>query len=78
MTLAEANEMLQLWIEAEKAVSTGQSYSIGGRSLTRVNMKEIMEAQRYWESEIYRLQNNVNSRGARVLRVVPRDLYKGF
>lgn len=74
MTLAEANEMLQLWIEAEKAVSTGQSYSIGGRSLTRVNMKEIREAQRYWESEIYRLQNNVNSRGARVLRVVPRDL----
>ena len=74
MTLAEANEMLQLWIEAEKAVSTGQSYSIAGRSLTRVNMKEIREAQRYWESEIYRLQNNVNSRGARVLRVVPRDL----
>lgn len=74
MTLSEANEMLQLWIEAEKAVSTGQSYSIGGRSLTRVNMKEIREAQRYWESEIYRLKNNVNSRGARVLRAVLRDL----
>lgn len=74
MTLQEANEMLNLWIEAEKAVSTGQSYSIGGRSLTRVNMKEIREAQRYWESEIYRLKNNVNSRGSRVLRAVLRDL----
>lgn len=74
MTLQDANEMLNLWIEAEKAVTSGQSYSISGRSLTRVNMKEIREAQQYWQGEIYRLQNNVNSRGARVLRVIPRDL----
>lgn len=74
MTLPEAKEMLNLWINAEKAVSTGQSYSIGGRSLTRVNLKEIREAQQYWEGEIYKLENNIKSRGARVLRVIPRDL----
>jgi hypothetical protein len=74
MTLSEAKEMLNLWINAEKAVSTGQSYSIGGRSLTRVDLKEIREAQQYWEGEIYKLENNIKSRGARVLRVIPRDL----
>jgi hypothetical protein len=74
MTLPEAKEMLNLWINAEKAVSTGQSYSIGGRSLTRVDLKEIREAQQYWEGEIYKLENNIKSRGARVLRVIPRDL----
>ncbi len=74
MTLPEAKEMLNLWINAEKAVSTGQSYSIGGRSLTRVDLKEIRDAQQYWEGEIYKLENNIKSRGARVLRVIPRDL----
>lgn len=74
MTLAEAQAMLELWINAEKAVSTGQSYSIGGRSLTRVDMKEIREAQQYWEGQIYKLEHNISSRGARVLRVIPRDL----
>lgn len=74
MTLQEANEMLKLWIDAEKAVTSGQSYSIAGRSLTRVNMKEIREAQQYWQGEVYKLQHNLSVRGARVLRVIPRDL----
>jgi hypothetical protein len=74
MQLDEAKAMLEMWINAEKAVSTGQSYSIGGRSLTRVDMKEIREAQQYWESQIYKLEHGITSRGARVLRVIPRDL----
>jgi hypothetical protein len=33
-------------------VLLGQSYSIGGRSLTRVNYKEISDGLKYWHDEL--------------------------
>lgn len=33
-------------------VLLGQSYSIGGRSLTRVNYKEISDGLKYWNDEL--------------------------
>ena len=54
LTLQTAQEMLNLWIEAEKKITVGQSYSIdtGGssRSLTRANLKEVRESIEYWEA----------------------------
>ena len=32
------NERLKLYLEAEKAVLSGQSYTIGNRTLTRANL----------------------------------------
>lgn len=71
ITLVRAEELLALWIAADKAVATGQSYSIGGRSLTRANAEEITKKINYYNSLIAQL-----SRGgsASVTRVVPRDL----
>ncbi len=35
------NERLQMYLEAEKAVLMGQSYTIGDRTLTRANLATI-------------------------------------
>lgn len=62
MTRAQIQEMVDLYIGAEKAVLTGQSYSIGNRSLTRSNLTEIRNARSDWEN---RLANfDLRSRGA--------------
>ncbi len=38
------NERLKLYLEAEKAVLSGQSYTIGNRTLTRANLATIRKA----------------------------------
>lgn len=70
ITLERAKVHLQAWLDAELAVSTGQSYSLGTRSLTRANLSEIRKQITYWRNEITRL----NGRGRRTKRFVPRDL----
>lgn len=72
-TLEEARENLAIWLEAERAVATGQSYRIGTRSLTRANLSEITERIRFWRGEVSRLSCGRKS-GVRVMRIVPRDL----
>lgn len=72
-TLDEAKQHLRAWLEAELAVSTGQRYKIGTRELTRADLGEIAERIRFWSNEVARLEQG-RERGARVLRVVPRDL----
>lgn len=70
-TLETAKKHLNAWLEAELAVSTGQSYRIGSRQLTRADLAEIRQQIKFWRQEVARLEG----RGARkVLRVVPRDL----
>lgn len=71
ITIDEARENLTRWLEAEKAVATGQSYRIGTRSLTRASLKEITDRIRFWRNEIDRLERG--TQGARVFRAVPRD-----
>lgn len=71
-TLEEARQHLQAWMDADLAVSLGQEYRIGARWLTRANAAEIAERIRYWRREVERLQ--AGRAGARVIRVVPRDL----
>ncbi|OQP00864.1 hypothetical protein B1689_07535 [Geobacillus sp. 44C] len=72
-TLEEAKTHLRSWLDAELAVSTGQRYRIGTRELTRANLSEIKERIRFWSNEVARLEKGRKA-GARVLRVVPRDL----
>lgn len=71
-TLDEARQHLQAWLDADLAVSRGQEYRIGGRSLTRAQAPEIAERIRYWRREVERLQTGRT--GMRALRAVPRDL----
>ena len=55
ITLAQAEAKVTLWMAAEDAVATGQSYSIGTRSLTRADLKDIRETIDYWEGKVQRL-----------------------
>ncbi len=55
ITLAQAQAKLDAWMVADDAVAGGQSYSIGGRSLTRANAAEIRNNIDYWERRVMRL-----------------------
>lgn len=52
ITLAQAESRLDQYYAAEEAVLNGQSYSIGSRSLTRANIKEIRDGIDYWENKV--------------------------
>jgi hypothetical protein len=71
ITIEEARENLAMWLKAEQAVATSQSYTIGGRSLTRANLADIQDRIDYWKNEIEKLESG--RKGARVLRAVPMD-----
>lgn len=45
-------DLLVLWRNALASVATGQSYSIGGRSLTRADVKECRDMIQWLESRI--------------------------
>lgn len=75
ITLKQAKAHLDLWLEAEMAVATGQSYTIGTRSLTRANLFQIREEIKMWEQKVEGLEAIELRKGKRrVMRVVPRDL----
>jgi len=58
ITLAQAEAKLAAWMAADDAVASGQSYSIGGRSLTRANAAEIRNNIDYWNRMCTRLGNS--------------------
>lgn len=70
-TLDTAKTHLQAWLDAELAISTGQSYKIGSRELRRADLKEVREQILFWRNEVARLSGRGNRR---VMRIVPRDL----
>jgi hypothetical protein len=50
--LEQAELFLKAWRDAELAVTSAQSYSISGRSLTRANLSEIRQQINYWETKV--------------------------
>lgn len=74
-SLEIAQKHLDAWLEAELAVTNGQSYSIGSKSLDRANLYQIREQIKYWSNEVAKASNILKRKGRnRVMRVVPRDL----
>ena len=62
-------------MEAELIVTTGQSYTIGSRNLTRANLTEIRNAIDYWNNKVKAFEIAEKNGGRnKVRRVVPRDL----
>ncbi len=47
--LQTAKTHLNSWLEAEIAISTGQSYKIGSRELRRADLKEVREQVKFWK-----------------------------
>lgn len=68
-----AKSRVALWMDAEEAVANSQSYKIGSRHLVRADLPDIRKQINYWTAEVERLQAG-RSRGARVIRIIPRDL----
>lgn len=72
ITIEEARNNLQMWLEAEKAVSTGQSYKIGTHSLTRASLTDIAKRIEYWRNEVAKLESGSKAR-MKSFRVTPMD-----
>lgn len=70
ITLAQAEARLADWLAADEAVATGQSYTIGGRTMTRANAAEIRKNISYWNDWVRRLSRGAGG-AARVRYGVP-------
>ncbi|MDP2688981.1 MAG: DUF6148 family protein [Deltaproteobacteria bacterium] len=55
ITLTQAQAHLDEWLAADLAVSKGQAYSIGGRSLSRADAATIRENIEFWDRQVKRL-----------------------
>lgn len=71
--MAEAEELRGVWLAAEKAVATGQTYTIGNRSLTRADARFIHEQFMKYDKMVAGLKSGRGG-GVRVMRIMPRDL----
>lgn len=67
--LAMAESQLTMYMDAEKKVLLGQAYSMGDRSLTRADLKEIRAGIEHWDGKVKRLSRSSRG-GMKVRRVV--------
>lgn len=65
-----AKDRLALYLEAEAKVLSGQSYTVGGRSLTRAQLSEIRDGISYWRGQVSRL-DATGQTGPTVRRIIP-------
>lgn len=65
-----AEKRLELYLKAEEAILSGQSYEIGDRKLTRANLKDVTNTINSLKKEIALLETKLNGR-ARVRIVRP-------
>ena len=63
ITLAQAETQLNLYLAAEVAVLSGQSYEIAGRKLTRAGLDEIQAGISTWNSRVKQLSLSATGRG---------------
>lgn len=75
ITIEIAQKHLDTWLEAEMAIATGQSYTIGSRRLDRANLTEVRNAITYWQNQLQKAQNAESRKGRNAAyRAVYRDL----
>jgi hypothetical protein len=74
--LESLKSRLQMYLDAEIAILTGaQSYKIGSRELSRVNMSHIREQIKYLEHEITKEESQAAGRGRnKTFGIIPRDI----
>lgn len=66
---------LNIWLEAEKRVATGQEYQIGTRKLTRASLKEIRNEMEYWAGKLAEAEAEEKAGGRnRLYHFTPRDV----
>ncbi len=70
ITLPQAEAQLTAWLAASTAVSQGQAYTIGSRSLSRASAREIREQIQFWDGQVKRLTDSAGG-GIRVRGITP-------
>lgn len=70
ITLTTAEEMLRLYIAAEKKILLNQSYTIKDRTFTRADLRTVTAERRRWQSIVDSL---LSGGGMKVRRVLFRD-----
>lgn len=70
ITLQDAETQLAAYLAAERAVLASQSYTIGGRSLTRADLAEIRSGIDSWNSRVVQLSRSATGR-SRARTIVP-------
>lgn len=70
-----AKQHLEMWLKAEEAVSTGQSYQIEKMQLTRASLKQIRESISFWEGKVAEAEREEQGRGRnRIYHFAPHDV----
>lgn len=72
ITLEVAYKKLQMWLDAEDALATSQSYKIGSRTLTRASLADVRAQIDYWQSKVNELENG--GKGRRMVRALVIDV----
>lgn len=70
ITAEQAEAQLTAWLAASTAVSQGQAYTIGSRSLSRANAREIREQIQFWDAKVKELSRTPGG-GIRVRGITP-------
>ncbi len=68
--IQDARDMVALYTKAEKAVLTGQSYTVAGQSLTRADLDKIRAGRHEWEEK---LAQYLGRQPRAMRRVMPLD-----
>lgn len=68
-TKEQCRKHLEMWLAAEEKVAMGQSYTIGNRTLTRVNATEISRNIELWSERLERAEGKGSPR---FVQVIPR------
>ena len=67
ITVERAQAMLDLWLAAEEALATSQSYTIqtdgSSRTLTRADLKQVGERVSYWQGKLASAERRASGRG---------------
>lgn len=62
ITLAFAQQQLDVWLAADAAVARNQSYSMRDRSLSRADAAEITRKIEYWNGWVQKLARQASGR----------------
>ncbi len=60
ITLSQAEAQLAVWMAASEKVAQGQSYAIGGHTLTRADARAIQQQVDYWDKKCQELSGATN------------------
>lgn len=62
VTIQKCEEMIEAYLAAEEALVTNnvQSYTINGRTLTKLNLADIRAGLKLWETRLNNLKNGVS------------------